>query len=78
MYVSKDTLAFGRILWEKYCKNMNLYEAGERISNIFGFGLRHFFNTCLKVKILNILDIITNVPLSIHTEPNLKPKQKDH
>ena len=46
--VSKDTLAFGRILWEKYCKNMNLYEARERISNIFG--LRHFFNTCSKEK----------------------------
>ena len=40
------------------------------------FGLRHFFNTSLKKKILNILDSITNVPLSIHTEPNLRPKPK--
>ena len=41
------------------------------------FGLRHFFNTSLKKKILNILDSITNVPLSMQTKPNLRPKQKN-
>ena len=40
------------------------------------FGLRHFFNTSLKKEIPNVLDSITNNPLSINTELNLEAKTK--